>query len=121
MAQSIRIKDNDCVFFTNSKPYKHKVDAMKIMNKENMKNIDDGNKDKNGKQIFGTRKLLGFFIIDPEKYKNIKTSKDVIVNFKDKVLLIISYWMKQNDIMQNEDVMNLVQLFVSGKMQYIKM
>merc|ERR1719384_1738367 len=52
--QSIRIKDNDCVFFTNSKPYKHKVDAMKIMNKENMKNIDDGNKDKNGKQIFGT-------------------------------------------------------------------
>merc|ERR1712228_100744 len=105
---SLTISDNDCVFFTNSKAYKHKVDKMNVLNENG--NEKELYKDKNNKKVFGTRKLLGFFIVDPSEYQ----LNDVLVNLEHNILVIVNYWMIQCELIRNDDVANMIRFFIIG-------
>eukprot|EP01083_Nonionella_stella_P006118 17737_1 len=118
---SIAVNDNDCVFFTN-RGLKHKVEAMKI----NGKRLNDASMcaDKNGKKIFGTRKLLGFFVVNPYKADKVASSMDhdVIVNVQSKAKYVVEHWyrllVKREGI--QKDVLNLIESFAFGDAKFIK-
>merc|ERR1712130_808984 len=84
------------------------------------KSEDELYTNKDGEKVFATRKLLGMFIIDPNQIGKMKTTKDVIVNFEGKVMRIVSHWMKKYEVEQNEDILNLICVFVCGNMEFIK-
>merc|ERR1712130_441235 len=81
-ADSINIQENQCVFFRND-PFKYKVEKMNIILRENENDHQEIYKNKNGEKVFGTRKLLEFFILDSKSvkiFKSVKTSNELIVN-----------------------------------------
>ena len=107
----VDIKDNDCVVFTNCEPYRHKVNRMRIVFNDN----NDNDMDKNGNIIYGSRKLLGFFIVDPERYHDIVTSKDVAVNIWSKIDYIIGYWLRKelgNEIEMSQDLDTIITSYI---------
>ena len=64
------------------------------MAKENGQSNTKFDQDKKSNVIYGTGKLLKVCIIDPDKFENVITSKDVVVNVKSKIGMILCYWMR---------------------------
>ena len=63
-------------------------------------------------EIAFKRKILAFFLVDPEA-KNRKTSMDIPVNVEDKLKLIVTNW-SRDCFMQSTlsiDIINLISIF----------
>eukprot|EP01084_Bolivina_argentea_P201919 345066_1 len=94
--------------------------------KINGKRLNDASMcaDKNGKKIFGTRKLLGFFVVNPYKADKVASSMDhdVIVNVQSKAKYVVEHWyrllVKREGI--QKDVLNLIESFAFGDAKFIK-
>ena len=117
---TVNVKDNQCVFFTNMHPFKHRV---KEMTMDKSKGIRKGNNDKNGQQIFGTRKLLGFFIVDSDN-DEVETTQSVAVNVGAKAKYVIMYWykmmLKDRKDEMSMDLLKLIESFTFGDIEYRK-
>eukprot|EP01084_Bolivina_argentea_P160682 279768_1 len=112
---SVEIKDNTTVCFVNKEPYLHAVNSMNI-NGDMKGNVLYENK--NGKQVYGTRKLLGFFITK----NGDNSTKNVIVNFQWKVRLVVDNMVRKMNcgFKVNNDVFDMIKLFVCGGVEYMK-
>ena len=76
-------------------------------------------KDKNGNNVYGTRKLLGFFIIDSKKHGKIKSSADIVVNLECKIGVIVNNWFKDTAI--SVDIIKLLMQFLGvGDAEFMK-
>ena len=148
--REVTIQDGRCIFVCNDTDCRHKQGRMKIKSRDDASQLQfiqpfghemhpwqefvrvpstdstytrDSKpfyQDKYNRNVFGTMKSIGFFVIDPDKCELIKTTKELIVNLESKVPFIVGRWLRDIDKCINHDLVQLVVAFCSGDIEYIR-
>ena len=114
-----KTNDNQCVIFCNNYDYRHCIHEMNI---NFAGNIRKGDYDKNGEKIYGTKKVLAFFVVDPEN-DDMKTTESLEVNVAAKSKYVIIHWyrMMVKSGFLPMALIKLIEIFAYGDNKYQKM